>query len=145
MGRYSSYLSLWCNACNACCKLRGQPLISNDGLPGIAVIKVMKLWAVTLIHDFWGHFSHNLEVGPKISPFKYLAAKFPRARLDRVSLSSPRLSGENERMNRPTELGSNLQDTAKRWSSGCVNAAGKARQKWWARAVTKFTKPGERF
>ena len=35
-----------------------------------------------------------------------------------------------------------LQCLAKRWSPGCVNAAGKARQKWYARAVTTFTKPG---
>ena len=30
---------------------------------------------------------------------------------------------------------------AKRWAPGCVNATGKAMQKWKARAKTKFTKP----
>ena len=35
------------------------------------------------------------------------------------------------------------QGSAKRWTPGCVNAAGKARQKWQARAGTKFTKPGD--
>ena len=34
-----------------------------------------------------------------------------------------------------------LQGSAKRWSPGCVNAAGKARQKWQATAATIFTKP----
>ena len=34
-----------------------------------------------------------------------------------------------------------LQSPAKKWSPGCVNAAGQARQKWYARAVTTFTKP----
>ena len=37
-----------------------------------------------------------------------------------------------------------IQGSAKRWSPGCVNTAGKARQKWLARAETKFTKPGAR-
>ena len=32
---------------------------------------------------------------------------------------------------------------AKRKSPGCVNAAGKGRQKWYATAVTKYTKPGD--
>ena len=35
-----------------------------------------------------------------------------------------------------------VQGLAKRWSPGCVNAAGKARQKWEATAANKFTKPG---
>ena len=33
--------------------------------------------------------------------------------------------------------------SAKRWSLGCVNAEAKARQKWLARVVMKFTKPGD--
>ena len=37
-----------------------------------------------------------------------------------------------------------IQSSAERWLPGCVNAAGKARQKRYARAVTKFTKPGDR-
>ena len=37
-----------------------------------------------------------------------------------------------------------VQGSAKKWSPGCMNAAGKARQKWYAKAVTKFTKPGAR-
>ena len=36
-----------------------------------------------------------------------------------------------------------IQGSAKRWAPGCVNAAGKARQKWQATAATKFTKPGD--
>ena len=35
-----------------------------------------------------------------------------------------------------------VQGSAKRWSPGCVNDAVKARQKWKARALTRFTKPG---
>ena len=34
-----------------------------------------------------------------------------------------------------------LKGSAKRWSLGCVNAAGRLIQKWLARAGTKFTKP----
>ena len=37
-----------------------------------------------------------------------------------------------------------IQGSAKWWAPGCVNAAGKARQKWQARTGTKFTKPGAR-
>ena len=37
-----------------------------------------------------------------------------------------------------------LHGSAKMWTPGCVNAAGKPRQKWLAKAVTKFTKPGAR-
>ena len=37
-----------------------------------------------------------------------------------------------------------LQGSAKRVGSVCVNAVGKARQKQWARAGTKFTKPWDR-
>ena len=33
-----------------------------------------------------------------------------------------------------------VQSSAERWSPGCVNAAGKAWQKWWATEVTKFNK-----
>ena len=36
------------------------------------------------------------------------------------------------------------QGSAKRMALGCVNAAGKARQKWYATAETKFIKPGAR-
>ena len=32
----------------------------------------------------------------------------------------------------------------KKLSPGCMNAAGKAGPKWYAKAVTKFTKPGAR-
>ena len=35
-----------------------------------------------------------------------------------------------------------VQDSAKRWAPGCVNAAGKLRQKWLATAGTKSTKHG---
>ena len=35
-----------------------------------------------------------------------------------------------------------LHGSAKRRTPGCVNAEGQARQKWYARAVTTFTKPG---
>ena len=41
------------------------------------------------------------------------------------------------------EDGSIVQGSAKRWSPGCVNAAGKARKKQKAKAVTNFTKPGD--
>ena len=37
-----------------------------------------------------------------------------------------------------------IQGSSKRWSPGCVNAAGNARQKWKATAGTKITKPGDR-
>ena len=37
-----------------------------------------------------------------------------------------------------------IQGSAKRWTPGCVNAAGEARQKWQATAGTKVTKPGDR-
>ena len=37
-----------------------------------------------------------------------------------------------------------LQGSAKKWSPGCVNAASKAWQKWYATAGTKFTQPGAR-
>ena len=37
-----------------------------------------------------------------------------------------------------------LQRPAKRWATGCVNAAAKARQKWKATAGTKFTKSWSR-
>ena len=37
-----------------------------------------------------------------------------------------------------------IQALAERWSPGCVNAECKARQKWKATAITKFTKPGDR-
>ena len=36
------------------------------------------------------------------------------------------------------------QGSTKRRYLGCVNAAGKARQKWYATAETKFIKPGAR-
>ena len=36
------------------------------------------------------------------------------------------------------------QGSAKSHVSGCVNAAGKVRQKWQATAATKFTKPGNK-
>ena len=39
---------------------------------------------------------------------------------------------------------STLQGSTNRRAPGCVNAAGKLRQKWKARARTKFTKPGAR-
>ena len=47
-------------------------------------------------------------------------------------------------MTSPNSPASNqsLQGSAKRRASGCVNAAGMARQKWQASAATKFTKPG---
>ena len=37
-----------------------------------------------------------------------------------------------------------VQGSTNRWAPGCVDAAGKLRQKWWARAGTKFTKPRAR-
>ena len=39
-------------------------------------------------------------------------------------------------------VGQVIQGLAKRWSPGCVNSAGKARQKWQATAGTEFTNPG---
>ena len=38
---------------------------------------------------------------------------------------------------------SRVQESAERWTPGCVNGAGKFRQMWQARAATKFTKPGD--
>ena len=42
------------------------------------------------------------------------------------------------------ELHLKVRGSAERWSPGCVNAAGRARQKWQATAGTNFTKPGDR-
>ena len=39
---------------------------------------------------------------------------------------------------------STLQGSAKRCSPGCMNAAGRARKKWQAKAGTKLTKPLDR-
>ena len=36
----------------------------------------------------------------------------------------------------------NVHGSAKRWTLGCVNTAGKAGQKWWATAARNFTNPG---
>ena len=36
-----------------------------------------------------------------------------------------------------------VQGSAKKWTPGCANGAGKFKQKWKARAATKFTKPGD--
>ena len=37
-----------------------------------------------------------------------------------------------------------VQSPAERWAPGCVNATGKAKQKWQATAAKKFTKPWDR-
>ena len=58
-----------------------------------------------------------------------------------ASQSTERMSS---RSLRPTLSSSHIQGSVKRWSPGCLNAAGKARPKREARAVTNFTKPGDR-
>ena len=62
------------------------------------------------------------------------------------------LDGQSERMRHGDKAGAlrrvkmhklGIQGSAIRWSLGCMNAAGEARQKWQATAATKLTKPGD--
>ena len=66
-----------------------------------------------------------------------MVSTFPTSdRIDIAANTAPRITVCNGK--------ENIQDSAKRWSPGCVNAPGKARQNWYARARTIFTKPGDR-
>ena len=57
-----------------------------------------------------------------------------------------KLEGGKEGGGRPYQLvaAAAVQGSTNRRAPGCVNAAGNLRQKWQARAGTKFTKPGAR-
>ena len=86
----------------------------------------------------WFIFPHKISC----SLSKFFVSEVVKV-LKNVSLFQARGEEEGRLLASRRRTRASAQGSSERWSPVCVNAAGKARQKWYARAGTKFSKPGD--